>query len=114
MFDRFTVDPKKIAVAGSSDGGCYALTLGLINGDLFGDILAFSPGFTTTREFVGQPRVYISHGTRDTILPFARTGQPLARQLEEARYDVRFDAFEGGRTDPPDKVRAATDWWLTP
>src|SRR3954447_20626079 len=48
LHERFgsgSVDPGRIAVAGFSDGGSYALSLGLINGGLFSDILAFSLGF---------------------------------------------------------------------
>jgi poly(3-hydroxybutyrate) depolymerase len=38
-------DVSRVATAGFSDGASYALCLGLANGDLFSDVLAFSPGF---------------------------------------------------------------------
>lgn len=111
-FTYHAVDPKHIAIGGFSDGASYALTLGLINGDLFTNILAFSPGFAAASTAVGKPKIYISHGRDDTILPYDRTGQALARQLETARYEVHFETFEGGHKVPPDKVSVAMDWWL--
>ena len=45
VFDTVAVDPARIAVGGFSDGATYALSLGLINGDLFRRVVAFSPGF---------------------------------------------------------------------
>jgi phospholipase/carboxylesterase len=112
VFRRYTIDPAKVAVGGFSDGGSYALTLGMLNGDLFKNVLAFSPGFTAATAPIGKPKIYISHGERDTILPFSRTGQSLARQLKTSGYDVRFDVFDGGHKVPTDKVTAAMDWWL--
>jgi predicted esterase len=44
-FGRYAVDPRRLAVGGFSDGASYALSLGITNGDLFGHVLAFSPGF---------------------------------------------------------------------
>ncbi len=44
-FQRYAVEPEYVAVAGFSDGASYALSLGLANGDLFGRVRAFSPGF---------------------------------------------------------------------
>jgi phospholipase/carboxylesterase len=45
VFERYTVDPNRLGIAGFSDGASYALSLGLPNGDLFSHIIAFSPGF---------------------------------------------------------------------
>ena len=39
------VDLDRLAIGGVSDGASYALALGLSNGDVFGSVLAFSPGF---------------------------------------------------------------------
>lgn len=112
VFQHHNVDPARIAIGGFSDGASYALTLGLINGDLFGDTFAFSPGFVMAATVAGEPRVFLSHGRSDTVLPFALTGQKLAQDLEVAGFDVRFDAFEGGHSVPPDRLSAALDRWL--
>src|SRR6266567_3071588 len=71
VFALRRVDPHKIAVCGFSDGASYALGLGISNGDLFRAVIAFSPGFVPAGvEDRGRPRIFISHGTKDQILPF--------------------------------------------
>lgn len=107
LFDRYAVDPERIAIAGFSDGASYALSLGLSNGDLFRDVLAFSPGFAAPAQVVGRPRVFISHGDDDRVLPIDRCGRPLSTRLAKAGYDVDYREFHGGHVVPPDLVRAA-------
>lgn len=64
-FSRCDVDAERVAIAGFSDGGSYALTMGLANGNLFRQIMAFSPGFQAAPTRDGLPRVFVSHGTDD-------------------------------------------------
>ena len=45
IFAQYAVDTARLAIGGFSDGASYALSLGLINGDLFTHIIAFSPGY---------------------------------------------------------------------
>src|SRR5690349_5123679 len=71
VFAQRRVDARKIAVCGFSDGASYALGLGIGNGDLFRAVMAFSPGFIPSGvERTGMPRILISHGRNDQILPF--------------------------------------------
>ena len=112
-FDRCAVDPARTAVAGFSDGASYSLSLGLANGDLFPHVLAFSPGFMASATLNGQPRVFVSHGTRDEVLPIDRTSRRIVPQLQRAGYDVRSREFDGGHTVPPEIAREARDWFLT-
>jgi poly(3-hydroxybutyrate) depolymerase len=44
-FSGCAIDPARVTLGGLSDGATYALALGLLNGDLFTRIVAFSPGF---------------------------------------------------------------------
>src|SRR4051794_7524970 len=70
VFGLYRVDARKMAVCGFSDGASYALGVGTSNGDLFQSVMAFSPGFIPSGgEKTGSPRIFISHGTRDQILP---------------------------------------------
>src|SRR5260221_14276362 len=55
VFDTVSVDPARIAVGGFSDGASYALSLGLVNGDLFRRVVAFSPGFIVAGPPQGRP-----------------------------------------------------------
>jgi len=111
-FDRFAVDPARLVVAGFSDGASYALALGLANGDVFPRTVALSPGFVPALQPAGQPRVFISHGTRDAVLPVERCSRRIVPQLRSAGYDVSYDEFEGGHAIPPPVAQRACRWML--
>jgi predicted esterase len=111
-FSRCAIDPARIAVAGFSDGASYALSIGIANGDLFPDVIAFSPGFAAPGREHGQPRFFVSHGTRDTVLPINSTSRRVVPQLEDAGYDVRYREFDGPHTVSPEIAREALAWFL--
>ncbi|CAA9576506.1 MAG: hypothetical protein AVDCRST_MAG19-3421, partial [uncultured Thermomicrobiales bacterium] len=100
VFARCAVDPARLAVAGFSDGASYALSLGIMNGDLFGHVLAFSPGFEAPAGVVGKPRFFVSHGTDDAVLPIDRCSRRIVPRLRDAGYDVDYREFAGGHTVP--------------
>ncbi|HEX2051793.1 MAG TPA: phospholipase [Actinomycetota bacterium] len=112
VFARTAIDPRRVAVEGFSDGASYALSLGLTNGDLFTHVIAFSPGFAVPGESVGSPRVFVSHGTDDNVLPIDRTSRRLVPRLESGGYDVRYEEFDGRHAVPPRIARAAVEWFL--
>jgi predicted esterase len=107
VFRQRAILPDRIAIAGFSDGASYALSLALINGLLFRAALAFSPGFAAPTTTGGHPRIFISHGTRDDVLPIERCGRALARKFRQTGYDVTYDEFEGGHVVPPTSVETA-------
>jgi phospholipase/carboxylesterase len=111
-FAAVPVAPDGVSVGGFSDGASYALSIGIANGDLFGHILAFSPGFMAAPVEVGRPRVYVSHGTDDAVLPIDRCSRRLVPTLRADGYDVRFDEFPGGHAVPPGIVAESFDWLL--
>ena len=100
VFETAAIDPARIAVGGFSDGATYAISLGLINGDLFNSVVAFSPGFVIDGTPHGQPHIFISHGTRDHILPIDRCGRRVAAGLKLRGYDVTFREFDGDHEIP--------------
>ncbi|HEX2063832.1 MAG TPA: PHB depolymerase family esterase [Acidimicrobiales bacterium] len=111
-FDRHAVDPARVAIGGFSDGASYALSLGLANGDLFHHVLAFSPGFSASRDGPGRPRFFVSHGTDDGVLPIASTSRRIVPDLEREGYAVRYREFAGGHAVPPEVVEEAVAWFL--
>jgi predicted esterase len=113
-FARCAVDPDRLGVSGFSDGASYALSLGITNGDLFGHVMAFSPGFMAPADLRGEPRIFISHGTKDQVLAIDRTSRKIVPQLERAGYDVEYVEFDGGHTVPAAIARGALDWFLGP
>ena len=110
-FDRYAVDPMHIAIEGFSDGASYALSVGIANGDLFTHVIAFSPGFMAPPAQQGSPRLFISHGTRDGVLPIDACSRRIVPQLERAGYDLRYREFNGGHIVPPEIVHEAIDWF---
>jgi phospholipase/carboxylesterase len=105
VFETTAIDPARVSIGGFSDGASYGLSLGLINGDLFNTIVAFSPGFVIHGDLNGQPRIYISHGTHDHILPIDRCGRRLAAGLKSYGYDVTFREFDGDHEIPAEVAR---------
>lgn len=94
-FERVRVDPGRIAVLGMSDGASYALSTGMVNGDLFSDVLAFAPLRFIAPVSHGRPRFFISAGSRDRIASFGEARR-MAEDLEGFGYDVEFHAHRGG------------------
>src|SRR5262249_33046159 len=110
VFDTLPIDATRIAVGGFSDGATYALSLGLINGDLFSRVIAFSPGFVIEENPNGKPELFISHGTADEILPIERCSRPIVRNLKDRGYQVTFREFNGGHEIPSEIAREALQW----
>jgi phospholipase/carboxylesterase len=114
-FERCRVAPERIAFGGFSDGASYALSLGLSNGDLFSHLVAYSPGFIqATNPIVWQPRIFVSHGTADTVLPVTRSRDVIVPSLRNAGYDVTYQEFNGGHEVPAAISEAALEWFLAP
>jgi phospholipase/carboxylesterase len=113
VFGRHPVDPARIAVAGFSDGGSYALSLGLTNGALFRDILAFSPGFMAPARPADTPRIFISHGLKDEVLPIESCSRRIVPRLQGAGYDVDYREFPDGHMVPDAIVDAAIARFLS-
>lgn len=114
VFDRYSIDPERLAIGGFSDGASYALSLGLANGDLFTHVLAFSPGFIPPAGRRGRPVVYIAHGVSDPVLPIGRTSRRIVPSLRRGGYPVDYREFEGGHSVPADVAREALERFLRP
>ena len=112
-FDRVAVDARRLAMTGFSDGASYALSLGPTNGDLFTHLIAFSPGFMAPATKRGKPPVFVSHGTRDGVLPIQETSRRIVPELERDDYEVRYREFDGPHTVPPSVAREALDWFTS-
>jgi predicted esterase len=111
-FQVRTVDPARIAIAGISDGGSCSLGLGLINGDFFSAVLAFSPGFLPHGKRTGKPAIFISHGTKDTVLPIDETSRRIVPRLKHDGYRVTYREFDGRHTLPPEIASEAMQWFM--
>lgn len=112
-FERCRIDPARIAMGGFSDGASYALSLGVSNGDLLTHLIGYSPGFHSPSDpIIGTPRVFISHGTQDSILPVSISRDIIVPSLQNAGYDVTYEEFVGGHEVPAAISESALDWFL--
>ena len=113
-FSRYAVDPGRVAVGGFSDGASYALSIGITNGDLLGHVIAFSPGFAAPAGTTGSPRIFVSHGTGDQVLPIDSCSRRIVPMLRRSGYDVTYQEFDGPHVVPPDMARQGVAWFLHP
>lgn len=111
-FRAYFVDPSRVAVGGFSDGASYALSVGITNGELFTHVIAFSPGFMAPAAQKGQPRLFISHGTRDEVLPIAACSRKIVPEVQRAGYDVLYREFNGTHTVPSEIAQEGLDWFV--
>ncbi len=114
VFARYAIDPDHVGIGGFSDGASYALTLGLANGDLFTHVLAFSPGFIGPMSARGEPKIYMSHGSEDEILPVNPCSRSLVKQLDRLEIRVAYEEFDGGHVIPAEVAQSALTWFLAP
>lgn len=110
--DRFLLDPARLVFAGHSDGGSYALSSGLANGDRVTHLIVSSAGFMAVLAQAGAPRIFLSHGTRDEQIPIDRSARVHARALHEAGYDLTYVEYDGPHAWQPPIVRRAVDLFL--
>ncbi len=109
---HFIIDPKRFALAGFSDGGSYALSTGLTNGDVVSHIIVFSGGFMNVYLKKGQPRVFITHSPEDEQLNIKTSALKHVKELKDGGYDVIFELFSGRHTIHPPIVKKAIDFFL--
>ncbi|WP_433539065.1 alpha/beta hydrolase [Micromonospora sp. CA-249363] len=109
-FDGYPV--RGVTLGGFSDGASYALSLGLANGDLVDAVLAFSPGFAAPPVVRGRPRIFVSHGVDDPVLPVDVCSRRFVPHLRGIGYDVTYEEFPGGH-ELPAGIRARATGWLT-
>jgi phospholipase/carboxylesterase len=108
-FDRIAVDPRRLAIAGFSDGALYSLSVGLWNGDLFSHAIAYSREFVAAPVRYGKPPIFITHGARDPVLSVNST-ENMVRGLQRSGYQVELKEFSGGHFMPQDLVKESFRW----
>lgn len=109
-FQRVNVDPARISISGFSDGGSYALSLGVTNGDFLTRVAAYSPGFFSPATRRGQPQFFITHGTQDAVLPVDATSRPIVSLLRSQGYQVDYREFQGPHAVSLTLARESIRW----
>ena len=111
---HFRLDPARLAFAGFSDGGSYALSLGLTNGDVASHVIGLSAGFMNAFMQFGTPRVFLAHGRSDRQLPIESSAHVNARRLLESGYDLTLQPFDGDHVIQPWAVARAVEFLFGP
>jgi predicted esterase len=106
---RYPIARDRVIVGGLSDGASYAVSLGLANGDRVRGVIAYSPGYIVGQLGRGRSSFFVSHGTRDTMLPVAGA-RSLVAYLRKAGYPVEYREFPGGHEVPGPISDAALAW----
>ena len=113
VFEMLAIDARHLFLGGFSDGASYAISLGMINGDLFRGVMAFSPGFIIDGPWVGKPRFFLAHGKQDPILPIKNYRERVYGNLVGRAYGVIAREFDGGHEIPADVLREGFQWMGT-
>lgn len=109
---HFRVDPTHLAFAGFSDGGSYALSLGLTNGDVASHVIGLSAGFMNSFTQIGTPKVFLGHGRSDSQLPIETSAHLHAKRLLDSGYDLTLQPFDGDHVIVPWVVGRAVEFFL--
>ena len=109
---RYRIDRDHLAFAGHSDGASYALSIGIMNGDIASHVIASSGGFMSVFTQEGAPRVFIAHGLIGEQLPIETSGRANATKLKAAGYDVQYVEFNGLHAIQPAIISMAIQFFL--
>ena len=113
LFARAPVDRERVVLLGFSDGASYALSLGLANPQLFRAIVALSVGGVFMPPNVDETqRLFIAHGRRDPVLPFANVERRIVPGLERAGLEPRVHWFKGGHVMDSDAIDEGLEFAL--
>ncbi len=107
---RCSIDRRRMAIAGHSDGASYALSFGIGVGDIFGHLIALSPGVMTPVAAKGKPKIFIAHGVNDQTMPIDDTSRKFVPRLKNLGYDVTYREYDGGHGAPAPLVHDAFEW----
>jgi predicted esterase len=109
--NRYHVNLSHLGVGGFSDGASYALGFGISYGDQFKHLISMSPGVMQPIAARGKPRIFLSHGTNDPIMPIDLTSRQFVPKLKALGYDVTYREYEGRHAPSPPVVREAFQWF---
>jgi phospholipase/carboxylesterase len=110
VFERYMIDRRRLVLAGYSDGGTFALQVGLANGDLFSHVIALAAEKLVPAPRSGRPPVLVLHARGDTVHPIDATSRRIVPALRAAGYQVTYEEPEGGHWLTPEMIPRAFAW----
>ena len=110
-FESVSIDSRRVAIGGLSDGGAYSLAIGRVNGDLFAHLVAVAPGYLKPpAATVGQPQIFVAHGRQDNVYRVSGSRNYIVPDLKSAGYDVTYLEFDGPHWMPDPVAREMLQW----
>ncbi len=109
-FARYRIDAQRVAMAGFSDGATMSLAVGLSNGDLFNQVVAWTPGALIDTKHRGEPDIFVSHGYLDPIFPIGPNARVIVNELRKQGYHVEYREFNGAHVLPADIMHESMVW----
>jgi predicted esterase len=110
--DNFDVDREHVALGGQSDGAGYALSMGLAYGNTFNHLIILAAGgWTRSLRAEGKPKIFVTHGVKDTTMPIDESARKYVPELKAEGYDVTYREHDGGHRTPAPMVREAFEWF---
>ncbi|WKB37321.1 esterase [Terrilactibacillus sp. S3-3] len=113
--ESYPIDPKRLYLAGFSQGAILAMTLGLSLGKRIRGIAALSgyiPDFvrdTYDIKPVAHLSAFISHGDMDNILPY-EWGRANVKFFKELGASVTFHTYHAGHTVSSKNLQDFQQW----
>ncbi|MBZ5559119.1 MAG: phospholipase [Acidobacteriia bacterium] len=74
-------------------------------------LFGHSAGVMRPAEVHGKPKIFISHGLSDPIMPIDVTSRVFVPRLKRLGYDVTYREYEGRHGVTPAIVRDAFEWF---
>jgi predicted esterase len=59
----------------------------------------------------GKPKIFISHGTSDQVMPIDITSRRFVPRLRTLGYAVTYREYDGRHQLPPAVAREAFEWF---
>jgi phospholipase/carboxylesterase len=109
LHHREAFDEKRVILGGFSQGGMVAAEVAFRSNQPLEALVLLSPTFVDEQRWIeGMPRrkglpVFISHGRRDDVLPFAAS-ERLAQAMRDAGLKVTWVPFDGIHETPASVV----------
>ncbi|RMH51339.1 MAG: carboxylesterase [Zetaproteobacteria bacterium] len=105
------IEPRRILLAGFSQGAVVALRCGLRKPHAIGGIIALSGylPFAVEQADAEAPPLFLGHGIHDTIVPFA-LGDRARRLLQDAGYRVSWHSWPIDHGVCPEEIAGIGRW----
>lgn len=113
---RYRLDPRRVFLAGFSQGAIMSLGAALARPDLFAGVVLMSgralPELTSraapAEQMEGLPFLVV-HGTRDEVLP-VQNGREIRALLERLPVRLTYEEFDMGHQVSEESLETVSEW----